>query len=255
MDIDNMELGNLFFGNSRGPIQFPDRDLVNCKEWNKLVNELIQVEDYHCILGEYSEHLSHKRTNNLKANKYGGYTCVDDNGKTVFEIFPYYWGDCTCGTDEYNLELEQKLKNKYFTNQELNIIESIEDWCEDDCPASDLNENNINKTDEELESICTCGIRHKNVLMHKQKLKYKDKIDKFNEELNNKTIAHKDDCLLLKHNFIYHPDRPDEFWIDWYKYPFRDAYMNKNKTKKEIKDIWIECQNAVIKDLNRKRKE
>jgi hypothetical protein len=32
-----MEIGNLVFGNSRGEYAFPNRDLVNCKEWVNLL--------------------------------------------------------------------------------------------------------------------------------------------------------------------------------------------------------------------------
>ena len=44
--------------------------------------------------------------------------------------------------------------------------------------------------------------------------------------------------MLLKHNFVYHPSQEDEFWIDWYKYPFRNSYCNKDLSKKEILDIF-----------------
>lgn len=93
-------------------------------------------------------------TNSLNINnesKYNGFK------NSTFEIFPYYWGDCTCGGNEKNIE-------------------------------------------------CT------------------------------------NDCLLMKPNFIYFPD---ETIINWYKYPFRSAYSNKDLKKKEWKNIFKKCINSI----------
>lgn len=40
-----MELGNLLFGNSRGKYKFPNRDLVNSKEW-EILREKAQLSFY-----------------------------------------------------------------------------------------------------------------------------------------------------------------------------------------------------------------
>ena len=53
--------------------------------------------------------------------------------------------------------------------------------------------------------------------------------------------------MSIKHNFVYHPNQEDEFWIDWYKYPFRDSYCNKDLNKKEILDIFQDCINQFLK--------
>lgn len=111
-----MELGNLLFGHSRGEYVFPDRNLVNCREWNTLL-EVARLDFY-------------------GVSDDGNYGFDND----TFTIRPYYWGE-----DE--------------------------------------------------------------------------------EEAD-------------KPNFLY---KPTGFEIRWYKYPFRDSYMNQNLTNKEIKKIFRNC--------------
>ena len=43
-------------------------------------------------------------------------------------------------------------------------------------------------------------------------------------------------------NFLY---KPTGFEIRWYKYPFRDSYMNQNLTDGEIIDIFNKCIESV----------
>lgn len=252
-----MELGNLVMGNSRGPIEV-DRELVNSKEWEYLVHILLQVEDYHCSIDkkyfqDYKNDLEFKeRTNNLLPNKYGGYVC-EYNGEIIFEIFPYWWGDCTCGAEEENYKLEKKWKNELFTPYQWKTYMTFEDWCDDACPACSWKKENQDKTKDELLKICNCGIVKKNIRLINRKEKLKDKIKEYERREIEESIPHKEECLLLKHNFVYHPGQEDEFWIDWYKYPFRDSYMNKQLTNDEIKNIWNECSEKlklVIKENN-----
>jgi len=108
-----MELGNMFFGNSRGEFEFPDRQLVESKEWKKLAKVDLEFDGF-------------------------------DN--EVFTIRPYYWGD-----------------------------------------------------DEKEEALP---------------------------------------------NFIY---KPTGFEIKWYKYAFRDSYMNQELSKAQIIDIFKKCGDSIQK--------
>lgn len=47
-------------------------------------------------------------------------------------------------------------------------------------------------------------------------------------------------------NFVY---KPAQFEIRWYKYPFRDSYMNQNLTADELKMIWAICKGSVADTL------
>ena len=55
-----------------------------------------------------------------------------------------------------------------------------------------------------------------------------------------------DEKLRTRHNFVYKPGTEDEFAIDWYKYPFRDAYMSKPASKTMLKRMFEECTQAVM---------
>lgn len=62
-----MELGNILFGHSFGEFEFPDRDIVNTRSWQKLL-DICELDNYGCGDGS-----------------------VYDN--ELFSIRPYYWGD------------------------------------------------------------------------------------------------------------------------------------------------------------------
>ena len=125
-----MELGNLVFGNSRGEFKFPNRNIVNSDEWTNLLYAINGEDDIDALRGYCKECSPY-------INKRGGFA------NDIFEINPYYWGECDCGVEDET-------------------------------------------SDEEY-------------------------------------VEHKPDCSLVLHNFIY---KPIGFWIDWYKYPFRDSYMS-----------------------------
>lgn len=255
-DASEMELGNFIFGNSRGPIRFPRE--YGIEEWTTLTYEKMGVEDYHCTLGEWcDDENGHavKRTNGLVAESTGGYICRDENGEIVFEIFPYYWdGECTCGAEEENEHLEEKLLKEMFTKSEMKTLKASIPICDDECPASEwVDSANFDKPIEELVEICTCGQREKERKILAKKKALSERVQQFEQKYEELCVAHKDGCLLCKHNFHYHKGQSDEFWIEWYKYPFRDSYCNRKITKEEFRDILKDCIVAVENDIKRKK--
>lgn len=72
---DNIELGNLMFGHSRGQYKFPDREIAGSDEWVALCAAL-GVDAY-----------GHADIDNSFINERGGY----DDGEIC--VNPYYWGD------------------------------------------------------------------------------------------------------------------------------------------------------------------
>lgn len=74
--MNDMELGNMLFGNSRGEVGIP-REAA----WELPLRSLLEA----CNLNVYGY--------NDFLNLYG----VDNE---LFTIKPYYWGDCTCGGEE-----------------------------------------------------------------------------------------------------------------------------------------------------------
>lgn len=257
-NVNEIELGNLIFGNSRGPIRF-SRDFENVDKWHELIYDTIGVEDYHCTLGKYcvdGDGVSYiERTNLLTPTDFGGYSCLDKHGDIVFEIFPYYWGDCTCGADEKNELLFEETKKKIFTKEELILLSTTPPDCDDLCPASDMiDDANFDKPIEELVKICTCGAKQKEKELLDKIKKFDFKNEEFSKEIDKNQVNHSEDCLLCKHNFVFHPKKEDEFWVDWYKYPFRDAFCNKEITKEEFSSILDTCIKATKEDIKRKER-
>ena len=81
-----MEIGNLLFGNSRGNFEIDREEFSKCYSyWNDL------LETIHCsVYGFYNG------KNKEYETKTGGFKC------DLFEINPYYWGECTCGADDFD---------------------------------------------------------------------------------------------------------------------------------------------------------
>lgn len=53
--------------------------------------------------------------------------------------------------------------------------------------------------------------------------------------------------FMKKHNFIY---KPDNLEIDWYKYPLRDSYSNKQLVFEDFYRILQKCAKSLGKELN-----
>lgn len=161
--LDNMELGNLLWGHSRGkyPLMYRDK-MSDCKEWNELL-DIVHCDSY-----------GHE-INPEECNKMYGYSCE------LFEINPYYWGDCDCGADD-----------------------------------------------------------------EVAKLMAEEKFEEANE------IYHKPTCSLCIPNFIYH-GKDGDFTLMWYKYPFRDTYMNLDLKYEELVEIFKSCI-KFVKDRDSAKK-
>lgn len=192
-----MELGNLCFGNSRGSFPLPRHS-----GWE---------DEFLCLVRRYQ-----------KSDKNWGYPSAFENN--TFKVFPYYWGDCTCGYDKaewgwceankhdegcYQYDYRACVEKGWKTNyKKLKVIYKKhgmptegEDW-HHGCAVR-----------------CTCT--------------YDDRWAKFCKE-----NEHSKDCPLVQPNFLY---KPTGFEIQWYKYPFRDSYMNQEITLGDFMGIVDDC--------------
>lgn len=79
-NYENIEIGNLLFGHSRGEFPFPGRELVNSDEWNGLMDAV------GCDSCYGTREYPHKESDPQHTNKRGGYE--DD----IICINPYWWG-------------------------------------------------------------------------------------------------------------------------------------------------------------------
>lgn len=198
----------------------PYRELADSKSWTDLL-DILQIDSYHCVMGDYYH--GKKRDNGLKATEAGGYKCLDKDGNCLFEIFPYWWNGCTCDADAFNESLNCELNQKYgITLDDLDLYFNFE-----------IMEEKL--TDEQKKN-------YQKVL---EKIRLKD------EEFGSRCKEHDPGCYLLKHNFLYRPGTEDEFWIDWYKYPFRDSYMSNEKTEEEIEEIFRKCIEDAKKTIKK----
>jgi hypothetical protein len=225
-----MELGNMLFGNSYGNFEL-GRETIDLSGWKQL-NKILDMDLYGYVK---------RKSSNIEITKSGG-CIVTDNDGIVFEIMPYYWGACSCGVEKYNDKIYSKLRIEFFTKEELKLLDSWDYDCDEKCPAYKFQ---YEKDNEELIKICNCGAIKKNIERKSKKELFKERIVAFDNEYQQKKLNHKEDCLLIKHNFIYRPKTDEEFWINWYKYPFRDSYCNKKYSNTEINEIFIKCIEAI----------
>lgn len=203
-----MELGNLVFGNSRGEHLVPRR----CG-WEEVLYELC------------SEIESDSSSFDL------GYGVNFEN--KVFMINRYYWGDCTCGFE--NKEFKEKHhKDCYQSLVKSEIIKKLNGF-----RTSELSYNTTSKIEDSVrKKICKqmklsypggCAV-HCTCDYHERYKSWLKDIGYPNGCL--------DTCLLRKPNFLH---KPSGFRIEWYKYPFRDSYMNQKIKLKDFKKIINLC--------------
>lgn len=214
-----MEMGNIMFGNSRGDFEVP-RDTF--------------------------QHIFHVLIEKLEPDNYDGHPKEFEND--VFRIFPYYWGECTCGWDDLDNGHEKLEKIEHNSNciyHEYMKCAYDEDKLRQHNDMLILLKSVYEKRGLSTEGddwwngcgvICDCDfdIRYQNIL------------SEYCEIFGND--YHKDDCKLVIPNFTY---KSTGFTINWYKYPMRDSYMNQNILSEEFQEIINNCINT----LNNEKKD
>lgn len=212
-----MELGNICFGHSRGEFEFPrDSFWQENTEWESLLEKLGM--DF--------------------------YPTEFDN--SIFTIRGYCWGDCSCGYEdkEYKWSDENKHSESCYQNY-VRKLKLENGW------------------EEEGDFLGTPKFFYKNTDWRKlEDAIYKNACKKFNIPYNKgygsavhctcnhqsnwikfcEENNHKEDCIIILPNFLY---KPTGFEIRFYKYPFRDSYMNQDLSVEEIKNIFKECIKSI----------
>jgi hypothetical protein len=197
-----MEFGNLIFGNSRGthPV---DRSLQD------------QFSDWMLKLG---------------FDSYGNF---DDGtewtwgfGNDVFNIQPYYWGDCDC---EYDLKeyqwLEEHSHREACYQTEYRKIRDAHGYYNAEA-------------DVLIEALC---VEHELPYPHGSGVHctcaYRDEWQAFAAE-----NGHAESCALVQPNFLF---KPTGFTLDWYKYPLRDSYSSEPLTKELIDEMFTQIERSM----------
>jgi len=208
-----MELGNIVFGNSRG--EYPvEREVGFESELERL---------FHKIDPDFFRDVEYEND--------------------VFSIFPYYWGECTCGFDYHEFKEEHRdhcYQTEYKREQLKHGWIQKEYWL--DRPPH-LDYKQAEKLDDEIREKlcrrfrlefpagsgvhCTCDMDERYTQWLRE-IGYPD--------------GCRDDCLLVKPNFHY---KPTDYRLKWYKYPLRDSYANQDLDVKEFRQIIDHCLESL----------
>lgn len=244
-----MELGNMVFGNSRGEYPMP-RGVGYEEELERLFKKIDP--------------------------KY--FREVEFENET-FSVFPYYWGDCTCGFDDYGFgephgeqcyqtELDAALA-RWDEENGYSYIEKILWGTSSLMPGFEAKETRV----EPGMTLLEFRPRRDEVMerwheLRRKRYKFGDELYKqltkkyglpmqgcavhctcdFDERYARWLVSigypegHKSDCLLVKPNFLY---KPSGYSLKWYKYPLRDSYANRKMTLPEFKEMIDECIKSV----------
>ena len=199
-----MELGNIVFGNSRGEYRV-ERHIG----WE---SQLLRLLDAYAPDRE---------------NSWREYGVEYEND--TFVVMPYQEGDCECDYDkkeaawfESHVHADNCYIHEFF---KINIRVSKkehEQWL--DRKLKPLYKKYGWETDSEswwhgCAVRCSC--------------EYNKQLDEFFSE-----NSHTKDCPIGKPNFLH---KPSGFSIQWYKYPFRDSYMNQPISLEQFREIITDC--------------
>jgi len=200
------DLGNVLLGNSRGEISIP-----RGKGWEEEFQRLWPVT---------------------------GIDYQDEFENDTFWIFPYWWGDCTCGwnnVDDGHRSYQDLAHRAHCFHTKYRRIDDsfrglshVENWLAQ--MRILYSEYGFSTEGDDwwhgCAVKCTCDLEERRQVIIRQYAVI------FGHE------GHKSDCYLVKDNFHYNPTG---FGIQWYKYPFRDSYMNQDISLDSFRKIIDNC--------------
>ncbi len=165
----------------------------------------------------------------------------NDFVNNVFEVHPYWWGDCTCGWDDIDNGHQRIYELKHQPNCIRHKVEALDKKY---YPSYDR--KNRAKLLKELKTLYkehglnTEGDNWWHGFMTACTCDYPDRYNKIIEEYAKEFghVGHKPDCKLELPNFWY---KPENYKVWWYKYPMRSAYSNQLITEKHLQRIIKEC--------------
>jgi len=174
----------------------------------------------------------------------GDYGYAQDFQNEIFEMHPYYWGECTCGHDAEEAQWHEANKHKQDCYQELVKLELMKHgWTRNEWdgvdPPKDLEYDERNRIKNEIRKEhcekfglsfpggraihCTCG--------------YQERWIRFATEND-----HNPECPTMVPNFRHFETNTE---IRWYKYIGRGMSVNKELAGTE----WIKIIQKCIDSL------
>lgn len=162
----------------------------------------------------------------------------------VFEMFPYYWGDCTCGFDNYEYtgdhrkkcyqtELDIEKKKKGWKKRGRGILEAPERWSYDKERKIEDKIYKLLCTKYNLSYPAGCAVHCT--------CDYEERYNKWLKKIGYANY-HKKSCLLEKPNFRY---RLSNLMIRWYKWIGRDMEFSRELKPQEWKKIYQDCIRSI----------
>ena len=134
----------------------------------------------------------------------------------VFEMHPFWWGDCTCGWDDMQYDFEENNPH------------------EEHCYQSELKRRNPESPYTEAAKLAEeRGLPLQGSAIH---------CDCAHKELENEFYAehpsHESGCKIMEPNFIHYGS---DFQVSWYKYIGRGMEVNRDLTLAQWASILEEC--------------
>lgn len=203
-----VELGQMAFGNKYEPIDAP-----------KFVG---------AALYEISRRVAEHEAGRSLPD--GSYQYGEDYTNEVFSMFPYYWGDCTCGyeTEEWdwweeNPHLPDCFNTRYSDERERVDHLSFDESCEHMDTWAE--QNGFPRGKPGVAVYCDCGTRESHIEW-------------------SETHDHSTDCLTVKPNFYHYATG---LRVYWYKYIGRSMTMNQPVELRQWNDIVNDCLDSIPK--------
>lgn len=187
-------------------------------------------------VGDMLYELSEKLIDDINASPCYGVDYVND----VFEMHPYYWGTCTCGFEDEEIEWEETHPHKpncfhvkYEKYKEELEKKDITPFGKtkikyDKLMTQFAKENGYTGL-EGIAVYCDCGVD--------------EEYEKWRE-----THDHKPDCPIVRPNFLY---KPTGLIINWYKYINRSMSSNQIIDPKEFRKIIDHCLESAKDDIKK----
>lgn len=155
----------------------------------------------------------------------------------VFEMHPYYWGDCECGFEDKDFQWSEENKHSedcYQTIKHDMCYEGRDSWDRkkghgyNECDCAERLCKKMGLTYPYGSAVhCTCG-----------------HTERYAEW--RKANDHDPECRMVLPNFRHYASGLE---IEWYKYIGRGMESNQDLTRREWNAILDECEDSVLRDI------
>lgn len=159
----------------------------------------------------------------------------------VFEMHPYYWGDCECGFDSKDEQWSRDnnhSKDCYQTRRHDSCFEGPDEYGTfwerkeghgyDECNCDERLCKEMGLSYPAGSAVhCTCT-------HHQDYIEWR------------KTNDHDPQCRIVLPNFRHYASGLE---IEWYKYIGRGMESNQDLTRREWNAILDECEDSVLRDI------